>query len=250
MYRGGRVRAATAVAAALVFCCVCVDGGPVRAGDDDDARTIIFSGRDLWSNGAFAYGGLLIAPGGFEQDGLLLKLLLSGGVYRYNAGDLGGQQVIGIESVGQVLPGWRIKRGNLEAKFFFGLDLEQHRLSPDDPGNRLRGTAFGLRVATELWYEPTSETMIAADLSLSTIATSNSARLAFGWHVLDDFLGGFYVGPEVQYFGSDGYRHLRVGAHLTAMKTDAYEWSAASGWARDSDGRAGAYLRLGFMTRR
>jgi hypothetical protein len=222
----------------------------VRAGDDDDARAIIFSGRDLWSNGIFAYGGLLIAPGGFEQDGLLLKLLLSDGVYRYNAGDLGGQQVIGVESVGQVPPGWRIKRGNLEAKFFFGLDLEQHWLSPDDPGNRLRGTAFGLRVATELWYEPTPETMIAGDLSLSTIATSDSARLAFGWHVLDDFLGGFYVGPEVQYFASEGYALLRLGAHLTAMKTDAYEWSAATGFAHDSDGRSGAYLRLGFMTRR
>jgi hypothetical protein len=43
---------------------------------------MLFSGRDLWRNGAFAYGGFVLAPGGIEQDGLLLKVLLSGGVYR------------------------------------------------------------------------------------------------------------------------------------------------------------------------
>jgi hypothetical protein len=250
MRNGRRVRAVTAVAAAFFFCCVSVAAGPARAGDDnDDATVILFSGRDIWRNGAFAYGGLLAAPGGFEQDGLLLKVLLSGGLYRYNAGDLGGSQVIGAEGLAQVLPGWRIKRGPFEAKFFFGLDVERHRLWPDDPGNRLRGSAIGMRMTAEFWYEPTPTTMVAGDLSLSTIATNNSARLAYGWHVFDDVLGGFYVGPEVQYFASDGYRHLRLGAHITGMKMGNYEWSAAGGWAGDSDGHASPYLRLGFMTR-
>ena len=245
----GRVRAATAVAAACLLCCVCVAAGPARAGDDDDARTILFSGRDIWRNGAFAYGGLLFAPGGFEQDGLLLKLLLSGGVYRYNADALGGERVIGAEGLTQVLPGWRIKRGTLEAKIFFGPEFQTHRLWPDDLGNRLRGSSFGLRFAGEFWHEPTPTTVVIGDLSLSTIATSHSARLAYGWHVLDDILGGFYVGPEIQYFAADGYRHLRVGAHLTGMKIDNFEWSAAAGWAGDSDRSSSPYLRLGFVTR-
>ena len=77
--------------------------------------------------------------------------------------------------------------------------------------------------------------MIAADVSLSSIATSDTARVAYGWRILDDMLGGVYVGPELQYFGSDGYRHLRLGAHVTTMKTDDIEWSAAAGWARDFD---------------
>lgn len=250
MVRGRRVSAAAAVAAAfMVVCCVGVLAGPARAGDDEDATVILFSGRDIWRNGAFIYGGLLIAPGGFEQDGLLLKLIYSGGLYRYNAGSLGGEQVIGGEILGAVMPGWRIKRGNVEAKFYVGLEFANHPLWPDDPENRLRGHAIGLRMAIDLWYEPTPTTMIAADVSLSSIATDSSARLAYGWHVLDDIAGGFYVGPEVQYFASDGYRHTRFGAHITAMKTDNYEWSAAGGWARDSDGRSSPYLRLGFITR-
>lgn len=249
MDRGRRVRAAAAVAVAFIVCCVGVSAGPARAGDDEDATVILFSGRDIWRNGAFLYGGLLVAPGGFDQDGFLLKLLYSAGAYRYNAGSLGGAQVIGGEVLGAVLPGWRIKRGGVEAKFFFGPDIEYHPLWPDDPGNRLRGNAVGMRVAAEFWYEPTPTTMIAGDFSLTTIVGDNSGRLAYGWHVLDDLLGGFYVGPEIQYFGSYGYRHLRLGAHITGLKTDNYEWSAGAGWAQDSVGRGSPYLRLGFATR-
>jgi len=241
-----RVYAAVSFAAAFVACWLCVSAGPSRAGDDDESRVILFSGRDLWSNGVFAYGGLLIAPGGFEQDGLLLKVLLSGGFYRYNAGSLGGAQVIGAEGKLQLLPGWRIKRGDLEAKFFFGPDYEEHLLWPDDPGNGLRGRALGLRMAIDIWYEPTADTMAAMDGSISTIASNHSARAAFGWRVIGD---QFYFGPEIAAFTSDGYRHLRLGVHLTSMKTDKYEWSAAGGWARDSDGRAGPYVRLGVMQR-
>ena len=68
-------------------------------------------------------------------------------------------------------------------------------------------------MASEFWYEPTPDTMIAADASLSSIATSNSARVAYGWRMFEEMLGGVYVGPDVEYFGSDGYRHLRLGAH-------------------------------------
>jgi hypothetical protein len=39
-----------------------------------------------------------MAPGGFEQDGFMLKLLISAGLYRYNAAMLGGDQVIGLET--------------------------------------------------------------------------------------------------------------------------------------------------------
>lgn len=245
---GGRVCAAISVAAAFIVCCVCGASRTALAGDAaDDPTVILFSGRDIWRNGVFAYGGFLTAPGGFEQDGLILKMLFSAGAYRYRSLDVGAD-VIGAEWLAQVLPGWRIKRANVEARVFFGLDVERHKLWPDDPGNRLRGSDIGAHFAIELWYEPTPATMMAGDISLSTIATSNSARLSFGWRVLEE-IGGFYLGPEVQYFGSDGYRHLRLGAHITGLKADGYEWSAAGGLAQDSDGRSSPYARLGFLTR-
>jgi len=239
---------ATATAAAAFFCC-CVGVLQGFAWADEDARTLLFSGRDIWRNGVFAYGGFVFAPGGFEDDGFLVKILLSGGLYRYDAENLGGQRVIGTEWLAQALPGWRIKRGDAEFKFFMGPEIQNHRLTPDDPANRLRGVSFGLRAAAEVWYEPTLATMLAIDLSLSSIATSNSARGAYGWRVLEDVLGGVYLGPEIQYFGSDGYRHFRMGAHVTSLKADDIEWSAAIGWARDSAHRSSPYVRLNLMKR-
>lgn len=239
---------AAAFSAVLIFCVVCTSA---RSSDDEDATVILFSGRDLWRNGAFAYGGFVVAPGGFEQDGLLLKISLSSGVYRYRAGDLDGDTVIGAELAGQILPGWRIKRQNTEFKLFFGPDLEWHKLWPDDPGNRLQGRSLGLRFALETWTEPTVNTLLVTELSLSTIATSWSGRVAGGWRVLQGmFTDGVYIGPEVQHFGSDGYRHTRFGAHLTGLKTENYEWSAAAGWAHDSDRTSSPYVRLNVSTRR
>lgn len=245
---GRRVRAATAIAAAFSFCCAGLGAGPVRAGDSEDARVILFSGRDLWRNGAFTHTGLLIAPGGFEQDGLMLKTLYGVGVYRYYSGYL-GEFVKGFEGQAQFMPGWRHKRGNLETKVFFGLDLQHHRLWPADAGNRLSGNAVGLRFAAEFWYDLAPDMVVFGDLSLSSVASSNSGRIAFGRMAMEEMLGGFYLGPEVAYFGSDGYRHLRLGFHITSMKTEANEWSAAAGWAGDNEKRASPYVRLNLSSR-
>ena len=95
-------------------------------------------------------------------------------------------------------------------------------------------------------YRYTPSTMLAADASLTSIATGNSARLAFGWRLND----WFYLGPEAQAFACDGYRQPRLGAHVTALKTGLWEWSAAAGWSDDSDRRTGPYLRFGVLTRR
>ena len=242
---GRRVHAAMSVAAALAVCCVCVAVGPGWADDIEDARAIVFSNRDVWLNGAFLSGGVLWSPTALDEDGLLFKFLMSGGLYRYDAGDLGGERVIGSEWLVQVLPGWHIKRGTFEAKVFWGPEYQHHRLSPDDPGNSLRGGAFGLRFSTELWDEPTDKTMVAADASLSTIGGGSSARVGVGWKLLDMF----YAGPEGQIYRRDGYSQWRVGAHVTSFKTGNAEWSAAGGWSIDTNNRSSPYLRLGFMQR-
>ena len=242
---GRRVRAAAPAAAALLFCCTAYTVAPARADDIEDARAIVFSGRDVWLNGAFLNGGVLWSPTALDDSGLLFKFLLSGGLYRYDAGDLGGERVIGSEWMVQLLPGWHVKRGTFEAKVFMGPEFQQHHLSPDDPGNSLNGNKLGLRLSTELWDEPTDTTMIAADGSLSTVDGQYSARVGFGWKILDMF----YSGPETQAYSADGYSQWRFGLHITSFKTGNAEWSAAGGWARDTNNRSSPYVRLGFMQR-
>lgn len=85
--RSRRRAYATAIALATFVFCLGAVTGRARDGDDEDARIMLFSGRDIWRHGGFAHGGFVFAPNGFDQDGLLLKLLLSGGFYRYRASD-------------------------------------------------------------------------------------------------------------------------------------------------------------------
>lgn len=242
MRRWRRVGAATIFAAGWM-CCVGVPAG--WAAEQTIARLILFSGADLWLNGAFAHGGLLWAPDGVDQDGFTFKALISGGGYRYDAGSLGGREVDGAELAGQLLPGWRVKRGTLEIKGFVGVELRHNHLTPDDPDNRLRGNHVGARFAAELWYEPTPATMFAADASVSTVATDYAARAAFGWRAFDRL----YVGPETQLYGGDGYRQFRFGVHATGFKSEYGEWCAAAGWSLDTDDRSSPYLRIGYLRR-
>jgi hypothetical protein len=244
MRRGRRVSAAVVLAAAFFVVSQCVSVGPSWA-DDDDAQAIFFSGVDVWRNGRFLNGGVLWSADGLDSEGFTLKAVTSAGLYRYRSGALGGATVIGSQATTQLLPGWRFKSDQLEVAIFAGLDVQEGATFPDDPSNRLRGRSTGARVSADLWFEPTEETMIAADASLSSIIRSYSARIAYGWRVLD----WFYLGPEAQTFASQGYQQFRLGVHLTAFKTDWFELSAAVGWSRDTDHRQSPYLRLGVLTR-
>ena len=243
---GGCKGAAAAFAAA---CCVSAAAlcSPARADPSEPGATwLFFTGTDIWRSGGFIHGGLLWSPDRLDREGFTLKAMVSGGTYRYLSGALGGAEVIGREVTAQLMPGWRFKGAHTEFKVFAGLDAQDHRLSPDDPSSGLRGQDLGLRAGFDFWAEPFVNAMLATDGMVSTVARSYSFRIAAGWRI-----GGFaYIGPEAQAFASDGYSQRRIGLHITALKTGDFEWSAAAGWARDSDERSSLYLRLGVLTRR
>lgn len=144
MSSGRRVCATVIAAAALLVCVFRAAFVAAWANDDDDPHAILFSGRDLWPNGAFAHDGFLFAPSGLDQDGLLQKILFAGGLYRSDAKNLGGERVIGAEGLAHALAGRRVKRGDAEFRFFFGPEFQTHHLEPDDPSKRLRGNSIGL----------------------------------------------------------------------------------------------------------
>lgn len=209
-------------------------------------KFLYFAGNDIWPNWVFAHTGILWSPQGLDNDGFTLKLLTSGGAYRYLSSALNNSTVLGQQYQVMAMPGLRFGREGFEFKLFAGLDYQQFRFYPIDPGTHLRGAQFGVRTTVELWHEPTNATMLQMDASLSTIGAGNYARLAFGWRAFD--LG--YFGPEVQAFSSENYRHMRFGMHLTAYKRGEREWSVGMGVAEDSDNRSGLYVRLGYLMRR
>ena len=245
------MRGVRGVAAASLVAALSAAVSAAWAGNEPSGREgphyLLFASTDLWRHGGFSHGGLLAAPEGLDREGFVLKVMFSGGLYRYTSGALRNAEVTGRQLAAAILPGWRFIRHGTILTVFAGLDLQEHRLTPDDISAGLRGGYVGARTGFELWYEPTPETMVAADASVSSIGPSYSARLAVGWRLFD----WFYVGPEAQGFAAgSNYQQYRAGIHLTGFKTHIVEWSASAGWAGDSDRRSSVYGRLGILARR
>jgi hypothetical protein len=234
--------AAAWVAAAVTACSLDCAFAEEGANGAEFNRYLLFSGFDLWRSGGFIHGGVLWSPGGLEREGFTLKLLTGGGDYRYQSR---GTEIRGESGLVSVMPGWRIKSGRLEITAVAGADLQVHRLTPDDPGNRTRGTHAGVRAGFDLWYQPSDEMMVAAGVSASTIGPNYWSRLATGWRIFDRI----WVGPEAVALGGSNYQQLRLGIHATSFKTGPLEWSAGVGYTRDSDHRDGVYGRVGVLTR-
>ena len=205
---------------------------------------LVFGGADLWRYGDFLYGGMLWSPGGLDASGFTLKLLMNGGRYSYASGSL-GTTVDGSMISGAALPGWRFVHDTLSASLYAGPTLQDYRLSPPDPGSRLRGFYGGGEVATDVWYQPTPSIMAAVNGSLVSIGPTGYLRGALGYRAF----GAAFVGPEAAMLWCGNFQELQLGAHLTGLRMRAMEWSAAAGFAADSDRRRGPYLRIGLSAR-
>jgi hypothetical protein len=238
--RGVQNLAAAALVAA-VSCCRVALADAIAPGDE--YRWLLFSGVDLWRNGAFAHGGILWSPGGLGREGFTLKLLLAGGTYYY---DVGGSSVKGLLRLASIMPGWRIKQDRLEIVVFAGADVQEHSLGPDDLGNRLRGIHYGVRFGGDLWLQPTDRLMAAGSFSVSSIAWQYFTRAQLG--LLVPGIG--WLGPEYHAIGDTSYRQQRWGIHLTGFRTFMFEWSLGAGYLTDSADRSGPYGRLGLNVRR
>lgn len=84
-----------------------------RQSERKHIRLLVFSGADLWRQGAFLYGGSLWAPGGLDVDGLVVKLLTTRGIYAYRSGAFSNAQVFGQMSEIAVMPGARFSRNGI-----------------------------------------------------------------------------------------------------------------------------------------
>ncbi len=228
--------AAVGAAAAIVVLCATAWAG----GDAPDKPTILmFSGTDLWRDSGFLYGGLLWSPAGFATNGFTLKLLLDGGGYTYPSGGL-HEDVGGRLLSAAAMPGFRMIGSGVTVSLFAGPLVQDYRLTPDDPGSRLRGSYAGGQLEADIWLQPNSETIVALDGGAASIGPTGWLRAAVGAKVL----APLFIGPEAETFWCADYEQLRVGARLIGWQMGALNWGGAAGWAVDSEGRAGPYLRL------
>ena len=204
---------------------------------------LVFGGADAWSGGGFAHAGFIWAVDGVMYDGFAVKVFTGAGQYRYLNGTT---PTTGNVALIDVLPGWHVKRGDLDISAFVGVDMQTHRVSPFDPGNQLAGTHTGVRAALDIWWQPTANAMASANVSYASVGNGYWVRLASGWRVFD----AVYVGPEIHAMGDDVYHQWRYGLHATALHIGIFELSVGAGYVQDNSDRCGAYGRFGVLLRR
>jgi hypothetical protein len=226
----------------MVVCCAGMDRA--SAAGPNDPTFLIFAGTDLWRYGAFLYGGALWSPAGVDTSGFTLKTLLSGGAYTYTSGAL-NTDIKGTTASAAVLPGWRFAGNGFVVSIFAGPVVQDYQLSPYDPGSRLHGLYAGGEFAADIWYQPTTFSMISVNGTVASIGPTGSLRVALGSRLFDRM----FVGPETEAIWCGNFEEYQLGVHVTALRTGMLEWSAGSGWTVTSDHRNGPYFRLGANVR-
>lgn len=239
------VRVGKSLVPAVIAASISV-GAVAKAADStpDPPSLLLFAGTDLWRDGAFLHGGGLWSPAGLDADGFTLKLLLAAGGYTYPSSGL-HTDVDGTLLSASVLPGWRMNFNGIILGVSAGPAIQNYRLTPYDPASSLHGLYVGGQVAADIWYEPVPTMMVAVNGTMLSIGPTGALRTALGWRSTEPF----FAGPEVQAIWCADYQQLRIGAHVTGFRINGMEWSAAGGWAVESDGREGPYMRLGFSAR-
>lgn len=206
-------------------------------------RFLFYSGFDIWNFGYAGYAGAQWTPNSLNSDGFVLSAFVSDGIERFDTPTTRYRTAILRASI---LPGWRFKRGNLEVKVFAGPDFEYDTFSPTRAYRRPHRSNVGARAALDLWWEPTAITMLSASASVTSIANGFSTRVAGGWRLFETG----WIGPEIAMSSDRFSEQYRVGAHLTGLRTGAFEWSLAAGYVQDSFRRSGMYGRISVLTRR
>ncbi len=219
-------------------------------GGSQPEHFLFYAGYDAWRHGRAAYSGLHWAPNTLNEDGFVLRLLLSNSIEHYRSGIQSNRTDILRASL---LPGWRWSRNGVEIKLFGGLDVEGWQATPFDPwGSSLNGTHVGARGLVEVWWEPRPGFMVTASATATTIGNAASGRIAAGFRLFDMA----WLGPELLASTDQFSDQYRAGAHLTGLRMMPWEgaplleWSTALGYLEDSYSRSGVYARIGLLARR
>lgn len=200
-------------------------------------QALYYAGFDIWRFGYAGYAGAEWSPASYGQDGPLIRMTSSDGIDIYQTRLATYRTETASASL---LAGWRVHRGAVEFKALAGLDA-QARILLNPYLAWIERPTIGMKFAAELWWEPTDATMVAASLSATTATAARNGRLAYGWRLFDRF----WAGPEVAASTDLFTTQYRLGAHITGVRIEDTEWTAAAGYVMDSYNRTGFYGRIG-----
>ena len=193
--------------------------------------TSVFGGFNTQKKSDYVYlGGVHAFRGNLDRDDWLLRAVVGGGKYDYTTTGVAGGRVSADQSALQIGGGYQWADTARKAAIYVSADWQDHRLSPSDPGNSIRGSKSGVAVQGE-WKTEGPGNHLGLIGQVSSVFGSYWARARYGFAV-----AGMHVGPELVATGNREYRAGKLGAHMEWSLTKATSLDVSFG-ASDSKGK-------------
>lgn len=199
--------------------------------------TVLFGGFDDRTHSYYGYvGGIHALNGNIAADGFLVRGFVLYNPYDYQSTAVAGGVVDGKMTAFNAMVGFQKNIQNLVARFYFGVDYENHRLSPDNPFDRNDGTHWGAHLRGELetqYLSPVYGSLLA-DYGSGTDRWWLRGRAGYNF-------SGFIIGPEGVVTGNWVTHEQRVGAFVTirSPKLVPFELSISGGYSHTDPTRGG-----------
>jgi outer membrane immunogenic protein len=203
---------------------------PSANGNGGPSRVVTFAGFDVAKSSYGALAGAIIAPSNsIDSSGLRVLILGEAGHYKY-PDDPGS--IRGTYTSGDLLIGYAFEGDNYSINLMAGGNATNHMLSEIDTENSVQGTAFGGKVRTDAWVNPTPATLVYGEADYSTAFRTYYAKAKLGYDITNG--ERVFVGPEVAVLGNERFNQWRLGGHITQLKLGKTQVDITGGYAHDS----------------
>jgi hypothetical protein len=245
--RGCRVLVAIWVS--TVPCAVVVAGDGNGKGEEKGPAFLIVTGGEVANKSIEVQSGILTAWNlDLWKSGVVFRLMGAHSLYSYPEGL--AARIEGREWQGDAMIGTHYVDAKFHTAAYIGFDYQNHRLTPNDPTNPVRGNGYGFKVAAEYETDDSLPYYLSLEGAYSTAFETYHAQARVGLR-----RNKVVVGPEAGILGDKTGDAYRVGGFVTFEPTRRLELSMSSGYQfvedKDSGGGAtstrspGAYGRLG-----
>jgi hypothetical protein len=159
--------------------------------------------------------GYALGKAGLYERGWRLRAVGAYGRYHYDGallidGDYVPTAFDGEDAFLWALVGYQLCTARLITKLLVGIEAEDQHIVPNDPNNLVQGTALGLRLQQETWFDISPRFYLSADASYGTAFQEYCvlARVGFGARPQ------FALGLERDTIGNEEYDADRAAGFL------------------------------------
>jgi hypothetical protein len=144
----------------------------------------------------------------------------------------------GRDTQGDLLLGHMFTWGDWSLTGLVGPTVLNSVQMPGDGSASSQTTKYGVKGLLSLYANPTPQTLLYAQGSVSTINEAIYAQAKYGFALQPKL----FIGPEVSYSRGTTYTQRRVGVFLSGLKFGAALFSVSAGYVDAPDQGKGAYV--------